>query len=368
MRWRWCWLLALLAIFSIAAGPPTLRSGHAQPLRLTPGQLDSLDQMQRGPRIDAVAAALADRASGEVLWAQNAETALPPASTTKLMTALLALETLSPDQVVTVPVGALVGNASMGLDAGERVRVETLLYGALLPSGNDAAMTLALAAAGDETAFVREMNARAAAWGLNQTHFLNPHGLDAPGHLASALDLAALGRRALDNPLLAGVVGTQQITVEGYFLTNTNELLGAYPGAYGVKTGTTDEAGQVLIAAAARPGGDAVSVVMRSPDRYAESARLLDFYFEHWQRVETGLRADALNRLHAQDGSVYALRTPSRPLLLPRWQAVQLRTFRLIGADASGRPVGVQQIWLGEQKLVETAIEFILQQRPSPEF
>jgi D-alanyl-D-alanine carboxypeptidase len=300
-----------------------------------------------------------DRASNATLFAKNANMPLPMASTTKLMTVLEALESLSPDQVVSIPEAALVGGAGMGLSAGEQVEVLTLLYGALLPSGNDAAAALALAAEGSEAGFVARMNQQAAEWGLNQTHFANPTGFDAPGHASSALDLAALGRRALANPLVAGIAGQASARIGGYSLQNTNELLGVYEGAYGVKTGTTDAAGQVLIAAARRPSGDALAVLMSSPDRYGEARRLLDFYFGHWLWRDAGLGYDVLNRVTAPDGAVYLLRTPAQPLFLTRWQASQLRTFRTISFDEANQPGGVYQVWLGEQMLLEMQIEFV---------
>ncbi len=362
--WPATLLIILLALLCVAGGPPVLVSGHsAFPLRFTGGQIAAMAAEQAGPPVQAAAAALVDRPSNATLFARNASTPLPMASVTKLMTVMEALESLAPDQVVTVPAAALVGGASMGLQAGEQVDVLTLLYGALLPSGNDAATTLALAAEGSEAGFVARMNEQAAAWGLSQTHFANPTGLDAPGHASSALDLAALGRQALANPLVSGIVAQPSANIGGYSLQNTNELLGVYDGAYGVKTGTTDAAGQVLIAAAKRSTGDALAVVMNSPDRFAEARRLLDFYFQHWLWQDAGLSRDVLNRVTAPDGTVYALRTPPQPLFLDRWQASQLRTFRRVSFDEANQPSGVYQVWMGDQLLLETPIQFI--QQPS---
>jgi D-alanyl-D-alanine carboxypeptidase len=356
-RW-WVFLLILLALSCIGAGPPQLVSGHTHPLHLTKGQIDSVMTVRAGPEIDASAAAIVDRDSDALLWSKNAELALPMASTTKLMTALVALESLSPDQVITVPADALIGNASMGLSAGDQVSVRALLYGALLPSGNDAAMTLAIAAAGSEAAFVERMNQRAAEWGLTRTHFVNPHGLDAPDHVSSARDLSTLARHALDNPVIAEVVSTPQITIEGYPLTNTNLLLNAYDGAYGVKTGTTDEAGQVLIAAVDNGHGNALTVVLNSPDRFAETPRMLDFYFDNWRWLDLKLGQNALNKVMAPDGALYTLYSASRPLLLQHWQMDQLRTYRAITFGADSEPAGLYQIWLGEEKLTDVPIQF----------
>lgn len=360
---RWfCLVIIGLALAGLGAGPPILRSGHTtHPLRLSPGQMQALRAMTTGPTVVATAAILVDRRENSALYRKNADMPLPMASTAKLMTALVALETLSPDDVVTVPAEALVGGATMGLQAGARVSVRALLYGALLPSGNDAAMTLALAAAGSEAAFVERMNRRAAEWGLAHTHFVNPTGFDAPGQVSTAADLAELARRALAHPLIAAIVALPQAEIEGYHLQNTNQLLGVFVGAYGVKTGTTDEAGQVLIAAARRRQGDALSVVLRSPDRYADTRQLLEFYFAHWLWTDFGLSHNVLNRVIAPDGSAYILRTPSRPLFLPRWQSGQVWTYRRIGFDETGRPNGHFQVWLGDRILLETPITFLRQ-------
>jgi len=355
------WLVILLAWLSIAAGPPVWTSAHNRPIRLTQGQIQELQAIAQGPSTISRAGVLEDKPSGTVLWQWQAETPLPMASVTKLMTALVALETLSPEDVVTIPAAAVnipAGYVRMGLQAGQQVHVRTLLYGALLPSGNDAALALAIAAAGSERAFVDRMNARAQAWGLSQTHFVNPHGIDAPGHVSSARDLAQLARKALENPLIAEIVATPAITLEGFKLINTNELLTTYPGAYGVKTGTTDNAGEVLIAAARRPQGDVLTVVMHSPDRYAETRGLMDFYFRHWVWVDVGLKQDVLNRVVGPDGTPYLVATEAAPLFLQRWQLLELRPLRIIRFDAEGKPSGLYQVWYGEEKLVELPLTF----------
>ncbi len=370
-------LLALLAWLSVAAGPPggrnnfgrpvLWRSNHANPIFLTQGQMQEMSAIAQGPATRSRAGIVQDRQSGAVLWQWNADQTLPIASVTKLMTVQVALETLAPEDVVTVPAAALAipaGYVRMGLQAGQKVHVSTLLYGALLPSGNDAALALAIAAAGSEQAFVAKMNARAQEWGLSHTHFVNPHGIDAPGHYASARDLAQLALRALQNPLIAEIVATPVKDAEGFHLVNTNQLLTSYPGAYGVKTGTTDNAGQVLIGAARRSGqGDALTVVMNSSDRYAETAGLMDFYFDHWVWIDAGLKQDVLNRATGPDGARYLLSTPPVPLFMQRWQIAELRPMRIISFDAAGQPSGLYQVWFGEQKLVEIPIQF---QRQTP--
>jgi D-alanyl-D-alanine carboxypeptidase len=355
----------LLAWLSVAAGPPVWKSNHDHPLGMTLGQIEEAKNSRMGPPVRSRAGLMMDANSGTLLRQWNADSSLPMASVTKLMTVLVALETLSPDEMVTVPAEALnlpAGYVRMGLDAGEKIHVRTLLYGALLPSGNDAAMTLAIRAAGSEAAFVKKMNQRAQEWGLTETHFVNPHGIDAPDHYASAKDLAQLGLRALQNPIIAEIVATPVKDIEGYHLINTNQLLKTYDGAYGVKTGTTDNAGQVLIGAARRPGqGNVLTVVMHSSDRFAETTDLMDFYFSHWVWIDAGLKQSVLNRATGPDGSTYILTTPPVPLLLQRWQMAQLRPVRIVQFDRTGQPTGLYQVWLGPDKLAEVPIEFIRQ-------
>ena len=176
------------------------------------------------------------------------------ASTTKIMTALLVLEQANLNDVVTVFPAALVGEASMGLVAGESLTVEDLLWGLLLRSGNDAAAALAEHVAGSQQAFVDLMNQRAAELGLTSTHFANPHGLDAPDHYSSAEDLWRLAELAMANPAFRTMVATQSHEAAGRQLFNINELLGLYPGADGIKTGTSDAAGQCLVGSASQDG------------------------------------------------------------------------------------------------------------------
>lgn len=355
-------LLAMLAWLSIAAGPPVWKSNHVRPIALTPGQIREMTAIAQGPPTRSRTGVMLDVGSNAQLWQWNADTSLPMASVTKLMTVLVALETLSPEDVVTIPAEALAiepGYVRIGLQAGQRVRVLTLLYGALLPSGNDAALALAIAAAGNEQAFVTKMNDRAQDWGLTQTHFMNPHGIDAPDHYASARDLAQLAIRALEDPLIAEIVATPVKDIENFHLVNTNQLLTTYAGAYGVKTGTTDNAGQVLIGAARRPNqGDVLTVVMNSSDRFAETAGLMDFYFTHWAWIDAGLKQDVLNRASGPDGASYLLSSPPIPLFLQRWQIAELHPLRIISFDAAGRPSGLYQVWFGEKKLVEVPITF----------
>ena len=186
--------------------------------------------------LSACRAAVLDADTGEVCFARNASEHALIASTTKIMTGLLIAEDCDPDAVVTVPQEAVgIEGSSLYLKAGEQLTVRALLYGLLLHSGNDAAVALALAHSGSVGAFVEAMNGRARELGLQDTHFTNPNGLDAPEHYSTALDLARLTRAALQVPAFAEVVATRQITIEGRSFTNHNRLLWSLDGAIGVK-------------------------------------------------------------------------------------------------------------------------------------
>ena len=185
-----------------------------------------------GPGSSAASAILIDGESGRVLYAQNAEEERPIASITKLMTALVAVES-HPDlsEVVTIrPEWTGVEGSSMYLKAGEELTLEALLYGLLLASGNDAAVAIAGFCAGDVDTFVAWMNDKAAELGMEHTHFENPNGLNDEGHYSTAADMAALARVVMEHEALAKIVGTRSITVAGRTLTNHNKLLWRYEG------------------------------------------------------------------------------------------------------------------------------------------
>jgi D-alanyl-D-alanine carboxypeptidase len=219
-----------------------------------------------------------------MLYAKDAHHRLPPASITKIMTAIVALESSDPDDMVTVNIdGFFPGDATvMGLQTGMQLSLRDLLYGLLLPSGADAAVAIARYVAGDVPSFVNRMNAEASDLGLQDTHFTNPHGLDAPGHYSSAYDMVMLGRYAMKNRLFAEIVNTKQYTPNwsGPELWNDNLLLWEYSGADGIKIGWTDNAGQTLVATAQRDGHRVYLALFGSQDRYTDAIRLFDWAFE----------------------------------------------------------------------------------------
>ena len=211
-----------------------------------------------------------DGGSGAVLFQNHAYEAISPASLTKIMTAVLAIEHGGPNDRVKVDVDAaeFEGSAVMGLKRGMEVTFQDLLYGLMLSSGNDAAVAIARHVAGSTEAFVSQMNAKAAWLGLGATHFVNPHGFDVEGHYSSPADMVTLARYAMQYAVFRQVVATRTYEVRAstgsYTLRNVNDLLSAYPGADGVKTGDTPMAGRSLVGTAVQNGRRIYVAFMRS--------------------------------------------------------------------------------------------------------
>lgn len=238
------------------------------------------------PKLLGKAAILVDASDGRVLWQLHEHRRLQVASTTKIMTALLALRKLRPHDIVTVDKSVpRVPLVREGLRAGERVEAWKLFYAMLLYSGNDDALALAIAAGGTKWHFVHQMNVEARILGLHDTHYVSPSGVVDVGNYSSAWDLAALTRVALRNPRFRSIVHTKVEHVAwaaptySKIYVNNNRLLGSYPGANGVKTGYTHKAGPCLVASATRGGTTLIAVVLDSPDMYTDAKRLLDLGF-----------------------------------------------------------------------------------------
>jgi len=229
-----------------------------------------------------------DAATGRIIYQKEADLRLPPASTTKIMTAIVAIENGHLSDRVTVDVdsnqlAAATESTVMGLMPGRNVSLETLLYGMMLESGNDAAIAIAKHIAGSETRFVEMMNAKARELGMKDSHFMNPHGLSTEGHYSSAYDLAILARYGYQNPKFYAISGTRHWTADGFDLWNLNKLLPVYPGADGVKPGFTDNAGRCLVGSAVRDNHRVIVVDLRSQDPTSESRDLLDYAFNGYR-------------------------------------------------------------------------------------
>jgi D-alanyl-D-alanine carboxypeptidase (penicillin-binding protein 5/6) len=222
------------------------------------------------------------------IWSRHPDKRLPPASLTKLMTALLVLEQSQPDAEVTIKPSATRETGSrIGLKPGERFRMRDLLSAALLASANDACHALADQLAGDETAFIAIMNRRAQELGMHDTHFSNACGHDEPDHYSTAHDLSILAHALLRFQGLLDVTSqkSQRIgTLDGlhhYALQNKNALIGRYDGALGLKTGFTPKAGKCLVAYAKRGDRSVLLILLHGKDRWWDAADILDLAFDH---------------------------------------------------------------------------------------
>ncbi|NLW56394.1 MAG: D-alanyl-D-alanine carboxypeptidase [Firmicutes bacterium] len=288
---RWLWLLICLIGFAVGLSQFALElpviSRYKRVDAYPP--LVYLPDYTSGPTIRASAAILVEAVSGMILYAKNEHQRRGPASTTKIMTAIVALEKGNLEEIVRVsPRAARTGGSSLWLKAGDLLSLRELLEGVLLRSGNDGAVALAEHVAGSEAAFVELMNRKAREIGALNSSFRNTHGLTAPNHYTTAFDLAQITRYAFTHPEFGRIVGAKEEAVEWFLgektrtVRNTNRLLWSLAGADGVKTGTTSRAGYCLVASATRDGRKFISVVLNSPDRWGESARLLEYGFNNF--------------------------------------------------------------------------------------
>lgn len=264
--------------------------------------------------VPAQSAILVDAATGQVLYAKNEHQPLPPASITKIMTMLLTMEAIDSgrvkldDVVVASQRAHETRGSSIFLAIGERQTVETLLKAVAIQSANDAAVALAEFISGSEEAFVARMNERAKELGMNDTTFRNAHGLDEPGHVSSAYDIAIMARELVKHPKILEWSSEWQDTIrDGKFtLFNTNKLIRRYPGADGLKTGHTDEAGYCLAGTAKRNDLRLISVVMGTPtdeERIAQTITLLDYGFREFTRVKLAKKGDKMGEADVQNGA-----------------------------------------------------------------
>jgi serine-type D-Ala-D-Ala carboxypeptidase (penicillin-binding protein 5/6) len=274
-------LVALLAVAGLAMGVTTLTAAVTDAVRGPQAKI--VPPAGDLPPIAAAAYVVLDGDTGEPLASFNADQARPVASLTKLMTARLVLDAGQLEHAATVPPLQTAGDESQaGLEPGDHVSRGELLQAMLVASANDAALTLAVDVAGNERRFVGMMNAAAAAAGLDATRYANPTGLDDPAQHSSAADVARLARELMQDPTFRRIVAAESTTLNGSELPATNDLLGTYPGADGIKTGHTDEAGWCIAASATRDGRSIVAVVLGAPTEEARDAAartLLDYGF-----------------------------------------------------------------------------------------
>jgi D-alanyl-D-alanine carboxypeptidase len=240
-----------------------------------------------GPALTARAALIMDASTGEVIWERNSSTPLPPASTTKVMTAVLALESGRLDESLRVSADAAeTAPSKINLRPGQRMRLKNLLYAVLLNSANDAAAVVAEGLGGSEEAFAARMTARAHELGATTAHFVNPHGLTAPGHVASARDLAVIFRHGLGLPLFREILETRSVQVpveangiQWVSLHSHNRLLSGYTYLVIGKTGFTRPAGRCFVGAATHDGREVIIALLGSRDLWSDAKRLFAHAF-----------------------------------------------------------------------------------------
>lgn len=244
------------------------------------------------PTFSAASVYALDIDSGVSLYQKNSDTKVLPASTTKIITAMVAFDYYPLNQVVTVSIPEVDGQ-KMGLQNGEKITVENLLYGLLLFSANDAAEQLTSSYPGGKDAFISKMNEKAEEFGMTNSHFQNPQGYEDPSHVSTSYDMAKAAVKALNNKTFSKIVSTKEYTaesVDGIFvhkMTNLNELLGSVDGVLGVKTGWTESAKENLVTYIVRNGHKVVIAILGSDDRFGETRKMIDWIFESyvWRSV-----------------------------------------------------------------------------------
>lgn len=244
------------------------------------------------PLITAKSCFIIDTASHAVIYQKEPDYPLSPASTTKLLTALVVLDNYQPQEKVKVSNPVRIGQ-TIGLKKDEVMTIENLLYGLLVQSGNDAAFALADNYKGGRQSFVKAMNDKAKALHLEKSHFTNPAGIDEDEHFSTSHDLAILASEAIKNPLIKKIVKTQEIIISDvsqnhkHYLKNINLLLGKVEGLKGIKTGWTDNAGECLITLVERENKEIIIVILGSADRFTETTKLIDWVFANFVWQET---------------------------------------------------------------------------------
>ena len=331
------------------------------------GRAEAAPPAPAGPEaVRARYAILVDPASGAVLWGRRSRTPAPPASLTKMLTALAVRASLELD-AVTVASKAAAGQPArrLAVRRGQKLTVDQALKALMISSANDVAVMLAEAAGGSVGRFAKAMDAESERLGLRGSSWRNPHGLDQRGHRSTAFDLAILARAVLGDRWLARVVRKHHaafVTPSGrrHSLTARSRFLLGYRGAVGVKTGFTDDAGHCLAAAATRGGRTLIAVVLHSPDNAADAGRMLDWGFGRGRSARTGLRLPDLVRPASVDA---LLASPARAVERQRPaapEALASAGLPRAGATPAAPPARSQPVWWQDRRRAATAAGAVL--------
>lgn len=333
--------------------------------------------------INGKSAILIDAASGRILYEKNAYEKLPMASLTKIMTALLVAEKGDLDKKVKISsYAASIPECTIYLEEEEELTRRELLYALMLRSANDASVALAESIAGSEEAFVRLMNRKAAELGLKNTHYVNPHGLDAEGHYSSAYDLAILSREALKHKDLAVIMATRQKIIPGpkedRILINMNRLLYRYEGAIGVKTGYTKRAGNCVVGAAKKGDMVLIAVSMNSPSVYEDLINMLDYGFNNYKLFNIASKKQVGEEVKVNGGEAKTLKISLNEDLkiAASDDEIKYMTYKIISPGEINAPVkkgsriGICQVYLKGKPLVQADIvaDYSVAKREIPNF
>ena len=321
-------------------------------------------------QINAKSSILMEYNTGKILYEENCDEKLPPASITKIMSLILVFEAidegkLSLDTKVTASeTAAALGGSQIWLEPGEIMTVDELLRAVVIASANDATVALAEAVAGSEESFVSMMNEKAKQLGMNNTHFINSYGLDAEGHLTTAHDIALMSAELISHDIIRNYSTVAMDSLRGgeSELVNTNKLIRYYKGCFGLKTGTTSGAGSCLSATAERDGLTLIAVVLGSPtskDRFAGAQKLLDFGFANYSFVDYIADTSELKNIPVKGGTVREIVTEVNekfPLLLKKGQQGNITqkvsiTEQLTAPVSRGDTVGYVHVYNGEEEL-----------------
>ena len=304
--------------------------------------------------VSAQSAVLIECESGNVIFSKNSDTRLPMASTTKIMTALVVIESCNLSDTVKISKAACgIEGSSVYLREGEIFTVKELLYALMLASANDAATALALYVSGSEEAFADKMNEKASELGLSDTHFKNPHGLEDDEHYTTTKELALIAAHASKNEVFRSICSTKKIIIKreskesARLLTNHNKMLSSYDGCFGIKTGFTKASGRCLVSGAERDGLSLIAVTLNAPDDWQDHKSMLDYGFSLYEKVtllkagELSLPLDLIGSLQStvlctNSSDIYAILPKGTPL--PEF-TVEMKRFEYAPVD-KGECVG----------------------------
>ncbi|WP_019850967.1 D-alanyl-D-alanine carboxypeptidase family protein [Desulfitobacterium sp. PCE1] len=319
-------------------------------------------------KITADAAVLMDAATGDILYDKNAHKQRPPASTTKIITAILGLELGKPDELVVVSEkAASVGESTIHLDPGEKILLYELVTGAMVKSGNDACVAIGEHIAGTEEHFIRLMNQKAFLLGARNTKFENTNGLPGKNHVSTAYDLALMARYGLQIPAFTSITRLKETEIHfiepDFFmnLKNTNRLLWSYPYSDGVKTGTTNAAGKCLVAAATKDGRQLIAVVLHAPNRFGDAQKLLEWGFDETETLNIIQAGETIEFPAKNTEPVKAFAQNPVDISILKKDKEKLEKKIVWTRDESlpinaGEVLGAYEVWLNGGKLSSTPL------------